>query len=140
MKKLAYAAILLGCLLVVPLVAGLARTQAAAKNPQQNSTLCVFAGWMATSSPSLAQFNGVVVRVSINAAIEYMRQYGLDDVVDAYGIHTYPSANGPGPAAAAGPGVRNLKVMLFRNAGPRAKASRAGSQNGDLRTRMSRAR
>ena len=65
MKKLAYAAILLGCLLVVPLVAGLARTQAAAKNPQQNSTLCVFAGWMATSSPSLAQFNGVVVGADI---------------------------------------------------------------------------
>ena len=40
--------------------------------------------------------------VTIKATIEYMRAYGLDDVVDGYGIHTYPWANAPGdPAAAA---------------------------------------
>jgi hypothetical protein len=35
-------------------------------------------------------------QVSIRAAIEYLRKNGLDNVVDAYGIHTYPWANGPG--------------------------------------------
>jgi hypothetical protein len=40
--------------------------------------------------------------VTIRGAIQYMREYGLDDVVDGYAIHTYPWANGPGqPAAAA---------------------------------------
>jgi hypothetical protein len=52
-------------------------------------------------------------RVTINATIDYMRQYGLDDVVDAYGIHTYPWANGPGqPAAAASRRERLEKYAL----------------------------
>ena len=40
--------------------------------------------------------------VSLAATIEFLRANGLDTLVDAYGIHTYPSAEQPGnPAAAA---------------------------------------
>jgi hypothetical protein len=40
--------------------------------------------------------------VGLSATIGFLRANGLDSLVDAYGIHTYPSASQPGnPAAAA---------------------------------------
>lgn len=40
--------------------------------------------------------------VNLNATIRFLRAHGVDSLVDAYGIHTYPAANGPGqPVAAA---------------------------------------
>jgi hypothetical protein len=33
--------------------------------------------------------------VSINATIQFMRQHGSDDLVDAYGVHFYPQADSP---------------------------------------------
>jgi len=41
-------------------------------------------------------------KVSLPATLAFMRAHGLDSLVDAYAIHTYPSSSQPGnPAAAA---------------------------------------
>jgi hypothetical protein len=52
--------------------------------------------------------------VSANATIEFLlRANGLDKLVDAYAVHVYPWANGPGqPAAAAGRQNRLAKYVL----------------------------
>lgn len=51
--------------------------------------------------------------VSVNATIDLMRANGLDKLVDAYAVHVYPWANGPGqPAAAAGRQSRLAKYVL----------------------------
>jgi hypothetical protein len=51
--------------------------------------------------------------VSASATLDFMRAHGLDDLVDAYGVHTYPWTNQPGnPAAAAGRRERLQKYVL----------------------------
>lgn len=51
--------------------------------------------------------------VSGTATLDFVRAHGLDSLVDAYGIHTYPWANGPGnSAAAAGRRERLQKYVL----------------------------
>jgi hypothetical protein len=51
--------------------------------------------------------------VSASATLDFMRAHGLDDLVDAYGVHTYPWTNNPGsPAAAAGRRERLQKYVL----------------------------
>jgi len=51
--------------------------------------------------------------VSASATLDFMRAHGLDDLVDAYGVHTYPWTNDPGnPAAAAGRRERLQKYVL----------------------------
>ena len=60
----------------------------------------VLLGGLADQGPEGPTPTARVNRVSIKATIQYMREFGLDDVVDAYGIHTYPSPSGqPGAAA-----------------------------------------
>ncbi len=39
--------------------------------------------------------------VSLAATIAFLRSHGLDSLVDAYGVHSYPSAGRPGNATAA---------------------------------------
>jgi len=51
--------------------------------------------------------------VSLSATIAFLRAHGLDALVDAYGIHSYPSAGQPGnPAAAAKRAARLDSVDL----------------------------
>lgn len=51
--------------------------------------------------------------VSATATIDFMRANGLDILVDAYGVHTYPWANDPGkPTAVAGRRDRLAKYVL----------------------------
>jgi len=47
--------------------------------------------------------------VSINGTLQFLRANGLDRLVDAYGIHTYPWANSPGDRAAAIHRLRRLQ-------------------------------
>lgn len=62
--------------------------------------------------------------VSVNATIEFLRTNGLDKLVDAYAVHVYPWANGPGqPAAAAGRQARLARFVL-------AECRPAGSADG----------
>jgi len=51
--------------------------------------------------------------VGAGATLDFMRAHGLDDLVDAYGVHTYPWTNSPGdPSAAAGRRDRLQKYVL----------------------------
>lgn len=51
--------------------------------------------------------------VSATATLDFMRAHGLDDLVDAYGVHTYPWTDSPGnPAADAGRRERLQKYVL----------------------------
>jgi hypothetical protein len=51
--------------------------------------------------------------VSAAATLDFMRAHGLDDLVDGYGVHTYPWTNDPGnPSAAAGRRDRLQKYVL----------------------------
>jgi hypothetical protein len=51
--------------------------------------------------------------VSAAATLDFMRTNGLDDLVDAYGVHTYPWTSDPGnPAAGAGRRERLQKYVL----------------------------
>ena len=62
--------------------------------------------------------------VSLAATIEFLRAHGLDSLVDAYGVHSYPSLGRPGdPAAAAQRAARLNSVDL---AECRAKGSGGG--------------
>ena len=47
--------------------------------------------------PTPKKYDGV----SPGATIAFFRTHGLDELVDAYNIHTYPWANGPGDRVAA---------------------------------------
>ncbi len=62
--------------------------------------------------------------VSLAATIAFLRAHGLDALVDAYGVHSYPSAGRPGdPAAAAQRAARLNSVDL---AECRAKGTAGG--------------
>jgi hypothetical protein len=61
-----------------------------------------------------ARANGV----SIRAAIEYMREFGLDEVVDAYGIHTYPWDNRPGQPGPAANRRKRLEEFALSECRP----------------------
>jgi hypothetical protein len=51
--------------------------------------------------------------VSATATLDFMRANGLNDLVDVYGVHTYPWANDPGnPGDAAGRRERLQKYVL----------------------------
>ena len=51
--------------------------------------------------------------VNANASLDFMRANGLDDLVDVYGIHTYPWTNDPGNSSAdAGRRERLQKYVL----------------------------
>ena len=62
--------------------------------------------------------------VSLSATMTFLRAHGLDSLVDAYGIHSYPSSSQPGnPTAAAQRLARLTSVDL---AACRPKGSSAG--------------
>jgi hypothetical protein len=63
-------------------------------------------------------------QVGLAATIGFLRAHGLDALVDAYGIHTYPSSAQPGnPVAAA---QRKAKLNSVDLAECRAKGSKEG--------------
>lgn len=63
-------------------------------------TPIISAGLVAYGADWLAPGNGEGV-VNITATLDYLRANGLDQWVDAYGVHTYPRDDGPGDKAAA---------------------------------------
>jgi hypothetical protein len=63
-------------------------------------------------------------KVSLPATLAFLRANGLDSLVDAYGIHTYPSSSQPGnPVAAANRTARFTSVDM-------AECRPAGSKDG----------
>jgi len=53
--------------------------------------------------------------VSANATLDFLRENGLDRLVDAYGMHVYPWGDRPGsPDAAAGRKARLAQYVMSR--------------------------
>lgn len=50
--------------------------------------------------------------VSLGATLAFMRAHGLDDLVDAYNLHTYPWADSPGNQASAIHRMRRLRGLV----------------------------
>jgi len=77
-------------------------------------TPIISAGLVFNENPDAPRDKNVKLdAVSATATLDYMRANGLDTLVDAYGIHTYPWANDPGvPAAAKGRRDRLAKYVL----------------------------
>jgi hypothetical protein len=72
----------------------------------------VSAGLVFNEAPEAARTSRLDA-VSASATLDFMRAHGLDDLVDAYGVHTYPWTNDPGnPAAMAGRRKRLQKYVL----------------------------
>lgn len=62
--------------------------------------------------------------VSLKATIGFLRAHGLDSLVDAYGVHSYPSSGQPGNPAAAKQREDRLNAVDFAEC--RARGSSAG--------------
>ena len=60
--------------------------------------------------------------VSLRATLDFMRANGLDAIVDAYAVHVYPWANGPGDAKAAVGRERRLAQYVL----PECRAAGSG--------------
>jgi hypothetical protein len=88
------------------------------------STPIISAGLVSAKDGEKLYNNKKEDMVSLAAAIAFLRAHGLDSLVDAYGVHSYPSPGQPGnPAAAAQRSARLDSVDL---AVCRAKGSGAG--------------
>ena len=62
--------------------------------------------------------------VSVGATIAFFRANGVDNLVDAYNLHTYPWADGPGAKDSAIHRLRRLQALILPVCSP------AGSQGG----------
>ncbi len=101
-------------------------------------TPIISAGLVARGSNDPVPSNGEDV-VSLRATLEYLRANGLDKLVDAYGIHTYPWANGPEDKKAAAKRLNRLKKYdlaqchpIGSNAGKPCWITEWGFQNMDM--------
>jgi hypothetical protein len=75
-------------------------------------TMIVSAGLVFNEAPE-APRKARLDAVSAAATLDFMRANGLDDLVDVYGVHTYPWTDNPGnPGAAAGRRERLQKYVL----------------------------
>jgi hypothetical protein len=99
------------------------------KNARDHSRLnrntpIISAGMVAVEDGAKLYNNKKEDQVSLSATIAFLRAHGLDSLVDAYGIHSYPSGTQPGnPGAMAQRAVRLNSVDL---ADCRPKGSAAG--------------
>jgi hypothetical protein len=88
------------------------------------STPIISAGLVSAKDGEKLYNNKKEDMVSLAASIEFLRTHGLDSIVDAYGVHSYPSPGQPGnPTAAAQRAARLNSVDL---AECRAKGSAGG--------------
>lgn len=94
-----------------------AKVLAAVREVRDHSTLNrrtpVVLGGLADSGEEKIRAHARANAVTIGATIQYLRGFGLDQSVDAYGIHTYPWKSRPGdPKAAANRRNRLAKYAL----------------------------
>jgi hypothetical protein len=61
--------------------------------------------------------------VSASATLDFMRAHGLDDLVDAYGVHTYPWTNDPGNVVAAAGRTARLQKYVLQECKPAGSAA-----------------
>jgi hypothetical protein len=60
--------------------------------------------------------------VSLPASIAFLRAHGLDSLVDAYGVHSYPSGSQPGNKEAAAKRKARLNSVEFAECRPKGSA------------------
>jgi hypothetical protein len=78
-----------------------------------HSTPIISAGMVGAKDGEKLYNNKKEDMVSLAATIAFLRAHGLDSLVDAYGVHSYPSAGQPGnPTAAAQRAARLNSVDL----------------------------
>jgi hypothetical protein len=106
------------------------------------STPIISAGLVSAKDGEKLYNNKKEDMVSLAATIAFLRAHGLDSLVDAYGVHSYPSPGQPGnPIAAAKRAARLNSVDLAEcRAKGTAGGKPAGLPNGDSRTRICHAR
>lgn len=74
----------------------LAAIKAVRDQSKLNRHTAVLLGGLADNGSEMPWHGSRTNQVSVKATTQYLRDNGLDKVVDAYGVHTYPWANGPG--------------------------------------------
>lgn len=65
-----------------------------------NRTTPIISAGLVASPEGGKPFNRKLDSISLPATISFLREHGLDELVDAYGIHSYPSSAQPGDAEA----------------------------------------
>jgi hypothetical protein len=75
------------------------------------STPIISAGMVSAKDGAKLYNNKKEDMVSLAATIEFLRTHGLDSLVDAYGVHSYPSATQPGNPTAAAERATRLKSV-----------------------------
>jgi hypothetical protein len=60
--------------------------------------------------------------VNASATLDFMRAHGLDNLVDAYGVHTYPWTNDAGNPAADGARQERLQKYVLSECSPEGNA------------------
>jgi hypothetical protein len=60
-----------------------------------NRNTPIILGGLAGGGPEGPEANSRLDKVSIDATLDFMRAHGLDNLVDAYGIHIYPRSQDP---------------------------------------------
>jgi len=94
------------------------------RSRMNRSTPVILAGLVSAKDGEKLYNNKKEDMVSLAATLAFLRGHGLDSLVDAYGVHTYPSAGQPGnPTAAVQRAARLNSVDL---AECRAKGTAAG--------------
>lgn len=82
----------------------------------------VLLGGLADEGPEVATPGSPSNRVSVKAAIQYMRESGLDGVVDGYGVHTYPWSTLKDKSAAAADRLKKLQDNVLSECRPAGSA------------------
>ncbi|MBT9332819.1 hypothetical protein [Paracidobacterium acidisoli] len=77
------------------------------------NTPIILAGLVAAPDGGKLYNNKKEDMVSLPATIAFLRANGLDSLVDAYGIHSYPSGDHPGDPAAAARRTARLNTVDF---------------------------
>ena len=77
------------------------------------TTPIISSGLAIGNAPAGPSWNRALDGVSIDATIQFLRANGLDNLVDAYGVHTYPPADRPGAPDAVADRLSRLEHIVF---------------------------
>jgi hypothetical protein len=86
------------------------------------STAIISAGLVSAKDGEKLYNNKKEDMVSLAATIAFLRAHGLDSLVDAYGVHSYPSAGQPGNPTAAAQRAARLSSVDLAECRPRGTA------------------
>lgn len=81
-------------------------------------TPVISAGLAIGNNPPGRSWDRELDGVSINATLDYMRANGLDNIVDGYGVHTYPPRDKPGTREGADMRASRLERIVVTECRP----------------------